>query len=73
MDYWNPDQTHKGPKKVKVQTPVYKTPVFIKENSNHKILDLNKLYKESLQIAKEKELKADGSELSIKEYKKGKN
>lgn len=67
VDYWNPEQEPRsGPTTVMVQTPVYKTPIFVRADSDQKILDLESLYEESLEIARDRPDLPDGSQLEGK-------
>lgn len=64
VDYWEPDGgAIKGPTTVTVETPIYKTPIFLREESDHEILDLEALYQESLEIARDQPTLPDGSTL----------
>lgn len=53
-DAWNPEQVYEGGQTINVETPIYKIPVFIREESEINLGDLNNLYKESLEIANTK-------------------
>ena len=48
-----------------VEAPLYKTPIFLRAGSQEEILDLEALYRESLQIARERPELDDGSELTL--------
>jgi len=67
-DYWNPEggEVLEGPTTVTVEAPLYKTPIFLRAGSQEEILDLEALYRESLQIARERPELDDGSEISVK-------
>ena len=65
-DYWNPEGGElEGPTTVTVEAPLYKTPIFLRAGSQEEILDLEALYRESLQIARERPELDDGSELTL--------
>lgn len=64
IDYWNPNESPiEGPTTVTVETPLYKTPIFLRANSDQEILDLEALYEESLEIARDQPTLPDGSQL----------
>jgi alpha-glucosidase (family GH31 glycosyl hydrolase) len=64
IDYWNPDDAPvEGPTTVTVETPLYKTPIFLRAESDREVLDLDALYQESLEIAREQPTMPDGSQL----------
>jgi alpha-glucosidase (family GH31 glycosyl hydrolase) len=64
VDYWSPDDAPvEGPTTVTVETPLYKTPIFLRAGSDQEVLDLNELYQESLEIAREQPTLPDGSQL----------
>lgn len=64
IDYWNPEESPiEGPTTVTVNTPLHKTPIFLRSGSDQKILDLQSLYKESLEIARDQPTLPDGSQL----------
>jgi alpha-glucosidase (family GH31 glycosyl hydrolase) len=64
IDYWNPDESPvEGPTTVTVETPVYKTPIFLRADSDQEILDLDQIYEESLEIARDQPTLPDGSQL----------
>lgn len=66
LDYWNPDQgSIEGPATVTVQIPLHKTPIFLRADSDQEILDLESLYEESLDIARDPPDLPDGSQLEI--------
>ncbi|MFC1568732.1 glycoside hydrolase family 31 protein [bacterium] len=50
IDAWN-YKKHEGGQHVKINTPVYKIPIFIRQGAAIDLGDLNKLYQESLKIA----------------------
>ena len=51
-DAWNPDKIYEGGQTIQVKTPLYKIPVFIRDYSSVDLGNLNKLYQESLEIAR---------------------
>jgi alpha-glucosidase (family GH31 glycosyl hydrolase) len=53
VDAWNKDKVYKGGKTIKVETPMYKIPIFIRQGASVELGDLNALYQESLKIAKD--------------------
>ncbi len=64
VDYWNPDAASvEGPTTVTVETPLYKTPIFLRARSDQEVLDLEEIYQESLEIAREQPTLPDGSQL----------
>ena len=64
VDYWNPSEDPiTGPTTVTVQAPVHKTPLFIRANSEQEILNLEAIYQESLEIARDRPTLPDGSQL----------
>jgi alpha-D-xyloside xylohydrolase len=52
-DAWT-GEVHSGTKTVTVETPRHKIPIFIRKNSDVDLGDLNEIYLESLEIAKQK-------------------
>lgn len=52
-DAWNNEKMYEGGQTVEVQVPIYKIPVFIRENSTIDLGDLNALYNESYTIAQQ--------------------
>lgn len=54
VDAWNPEEVHEGGQYIEVESPMYKTPIFIREGSNIDLGDLQGLYEESLKIAQQK-------------------
>ena len=46
-----------------VKTPLHKTPIFLRADSDQEILDLQQLYNESLEIARDHPSVPDGSQL----------
>jgi alpha-D-xyloside xylohydrolase len=53
-DAWAPDKVYEGGQTITMKTPLHKIPIFLRENSNMKLADLNKLYMESLELAGKK-------------------
>lgn len=51
-DAWDYEKTYEGGKYIEVETPIHKIPVFIREGSEINVGNLNNLYKESIEIAK---------------------
>lgn len=54
QDAWDKGKIYEGGQEITVNTPLYKIPVFIREGSNLDLGDLNELYNESYEIAKNK-------------------
>jgi alpha-glucosidase (family GH31 glycosyl hydrolase) len=54
IDAWDKKKIYNGGQTITVETPVYKIPIFIRQDSNIDLGNLNKLYKESLKIASKK-------------------
>ncbi len=52
-DAWNTNRLYDGGQYLEVKTPIYKIPVFLRENSEIELGDLNTLYLESLKLASE--------------------
>jgi alpha-D-xyloside xylohydrolase len=52
IDAWNPDTIYEGGQEVAIQTPVYKIPIFIRENGSVNAKDLQALFEESMEIAR---------------------
>ncbi len=52
-DAWD-NKVYDGGQKIEIQTPMYKIPVFIREGSKVDLGDLNKLYQQSLELAKKR-------------------
>ncbi len=50
-DAWEPEHSYEGGQSIEIETPLYKIPVFIKADSKINLGNLNKLYRESLEIA----------------------
>jgi hypothetical protein len=48
-----------------VDAPLYKTPIFLRADSDEEVLDLQAMYDESLEIAREQPTFPDGSQLSV--------
>ena len=63
IDAWT-HKEYKGGEYVTVDVPLYKTPFFIRKGSDLQLPDLNKLYQESLDIAR---VKPSMAELEAKE------
>ncbi len=53
-DAWDTDKIYEGGQYIKIETPLHKIPIFIRENSEIDLGDLQALYQESLEIAKNK-------------------
>ena len=54
VDAWNKKQIHECGQNIEVNTPLHKRPIFIRKGASVELGDLNKLYRESLKIAKDK-------------------
>jgi alpha-glucosidase (family GH31 glycosyl hydrolase) len=54
IDAWNRNKEYKGGQKITVEAPLYKIPIFIRKGSSVDLGNLNDLYQESLEIAKNK-------------------
>jgi len=65
IDYWNPTNVVQGPTTLRVACPLYKMPIFLRKGSKEKIVDLERLYQESLEIASTPPQLGDGSELTF--------
>lgn len=52
IDAWDNDKVYEGGQYIDVKTPIYKIPVFFRENSEIHLGDLEALYQESLDLAK---------------------
>jgi alpha-glucosidase (family GH31 glycosyl hydrolase) len=64
IDYWSPDEgSIKGPTTVTVNTPLHKTPIFLRAESDQEVLDLQGLYEESLEIAQDQPSLPDVNQL----------
>ncbi|MDZ7373377.1 MAG: alpha-glucosidase [candidate division KSB1 bacterium] len=63
IDYWNPRNVVQGPTTLRVACPLYKLPIYLRKDSKERILDLEGLYRESLEIASSPPELGDGSEL----------
>lgn len=64
IDYWNPEgESITGPTTVTVETPRHKTPIFLRADSDETILDLQSIYEESLESARDQPSLPDGSQL----------
>jgi len=67
VDYWNPDADPiAGPTTVTVDVPLYKTPIFLRAGSDEAVLDLQAIYEESLEIARDQPTLPDGHQLTAK-------
>ena len=64
-DYWRPDSVYRGPLTLKVSAPVYKTPIFVRATSEVPLVDLDALYQESLEIARQRPKPGNGSEINF--------
>jgi alpha-D-xyloside xylohydrolase len=53
-DAWNPDKTYEGGQTLSVSAETHQLPIFIRGGSSIKLGDLNQLWRESAQIAKNK-------------------
>jgi alpha-glucosidase (family GH31 glycosyl hydrolase) len=53
-DAWNPDKTYEGGQTISVSAETHQLPIFIRGGSSIKLGDLNQLWRESAQIAKNK-------------------
>jgi len=51
---WDKDKVFKGGQKVTVSVPLHKIPIFVREGSDMRLPDLNKLYAESVKITDRK-------------------
>jgi alpha-glucosidase (family GH31 glycosyl hydrolase) len=51
-DAWDKEKIYEGGQYIEVETPIYKIPIFIRDGSMCELGNLNKLYTESLEIAK---------------------
>ncbi len=63
IDYWNPGNVIQGPTTLRVACPLYKMPIYLRKGSREKILDLERLYRESLELASTPPQLGDGSEI----------
>ncbi len=52
IDAWDTTKTYDGGKEIEINTPIHKIPIFIRKGANITLGDLNELYRESLEIAK---------------------
>jgi len=52
IDAWDRSVVHEGGKTIQIDTPLEKIPIFIREGSDVDLGDLNALYRESLELAK---------------------
>lgn len=65
IDYWAPEGAPiEGPTTVTVETPVHKTPIFLREGSDEDVLDLQRIYEESMDIARDQPSIPDGSQVN---------
>jgi alpha-D-xyloside xylohydrolase len=53
IDAWNPEKVFEGGQEVEIKTPVYKIPVFLRKGSSLELTDFQKLYQESLEVARQ--------------------
>ncbi len=53
IDAWNPENVYEGGQEIEIRTPVYKIPVFIRENASLNLRDFQELFEESMEIARE--------------------
>ena len=53
IDAWDTRQVHEGGRRITVEAPLHKIPIFIREGSGLTLGDLNAEWKESLKIAQE--------------------
>ena len=53
-DYWNPGKIIQGPREISVDVPLYKMPIFVRKGAKVPVLNLKKIYQESLRIASKK-------------------
>ena len=53
-DAWNPDKTYEGGQTISVSAETHQLPIFIRVGSAVKLGDLNQLWRDSVQIAKNK-------------------
>jgi alpha-D-xyloside xylohydrolase len=53
-DAWNPDKTYEGGQTISVGAETHQLPIFIRVGSSVKLGDLNQLWRDSVQIAKNK-------------------
>ncbi len=53
-DTWNPEDVYDGDAFLRLDTPLHKIPIFIREGSGVDLGDLNALYRQSLELAKKK-------------------
>jgi hypothetical protein len=51
---------------VTVDVPLYKTPIFLRAGSDEAVLDLQAIYEESLEIARDQPTLPDGRQLTAK-------
>jgi alpha-D-xyloside xylohydrolase len=54
IDAWNNEEVYKGGQYIKVNTPLYKIPIFIKEESKLEFSNLQSLYYKSVEKASQK-------------------
>ncbi len=65
VDAWDTSKVYTGGETVKVSTPIYKIPIFIRQGSEVDLGNLKSLYRDSLELAKSKPSMA---ELEKKEF-----
>jgi alpha-glucosidase (family GH31 glycosyl hydrolase) len=51
IDAWNPEQVYPGGRKITVDAPMHKMPIFVRKGSGTELGDLNALWEESLRMA----------------------
>lgn len=67
IDYWRPDAApREGPTTVTVEAPRHKTPIFLRADSDEEVLDLQAVYEASLDIARDRPVLRDGSQLEAR-------
>lgn len=54
VNAWNPQDVFEGGQWIEMETPLNKIPILVRENGNVNLGDLEQLYQESLQLAKNK-------------------
>ncbi|MBN1925671.1 MAG: glycoside hydrolase family 31 protein [Prolixibacteraceae bacterium] len=54
IDAWDKSKTYEGGQTIEVETPYEKIPIFIRQGSEIDLGDLNELYRESIELAKNK-------------------
>jgi alpha-glucosidase (family GH31 glycosyl hydrolase) len=51
IDAWDKEKLYEGGQYIEIETPIYKIPIFLRENSNIDLGDLEDTYKKSVEIA----------------------